>query len=129
MADKMQPEDSRTDAALAPFFDAAREGGEGPSDALMARMLGDAYDAQPDAAVPLAAVASSVVPRRRQFAGFLGGWATATALFAASAMGVAAGYVGPDLMPDLVDGALGIGVEGTADISDPLDIFAQEVAS
>lgn len=80
------------------FFTAARASALEPSEALMARVLGDAYAAIPEpAAVPVVEAKQASIWRRwaKAFTAALGGGVMATGLASAAMAGVAIGYTGP----------------------------------
>lgn len=82
------------DAGLQVLFDAAREARPSPSDDLMARIVADAADEQPDPAMSRAAQPSVF----RQILDALGGWPALGGLVTAAATGVYIGFAQPDLL-------------------------------
>lgn len=93
-------EDNWQEAALVPFFDAARKQAPTPSTDLMARVLEDAEAAQ----VRYAAATRSAAPRAGLWARIrqgLGGWPAMTGLAAAGLAGVWIGLALPEVLPGL----------------------------
>jgi hypothetical protein len=101
----MNDEDRRQEAALAPFFAAARVSAFEPSAAVMARLLEDAEAAQ---ARHMAAAARPAAPRTgfwaRRAQG-LGGWPAMAGLVAAGLSGVWIGLALPETLPGVATGA------------------------
>jgi hypothetical protein len=103
----MSDEDRRQEAALAPFFEAARAAGPEPSTALLARVLEDAEAAQARHAGAQARPGLGPRPRaglRARLAQGLGGWPALAGLAAAGVAGVWIGTALPATLPGLVPG-------------------------
>ncbi|MFB9150722.1 hypothetical protein [Roseovarius ramblicola] len=97
----MTDEDRRQEAALAPFFEAARKAAPAPSPDLMARVLEDAGAEQARYA---AVVARPAAPRAGLWARItraLGGWPAMAGLGAAGLAGVWIGLALPETLPGL----------------------------
>ncbi|MGR3461638.1 MAG: hypothetical protein ACU0AX_11700 [Roseovarius sp.] len=98
-------EDNRQEAALAPFFDAARRQEFAPSADLMARVLEDAEAAQARCA---AAATRPVAPRAGLWVRIrqgLGGWPAIAGLGVAGLAGVWIGLALPEVLPGLAPAA------------------------
>ena len=117
--------DPNTEAALKGLFDDLKDNTAPASDAIMARVLADAYDAIP-APAPAPAPAR---PHRswdifRSFGGIMG-----TSVIAASAvLGISVGYIAPDRLYEIpgvtsIEAYLG----ATSEITDETDIFSTDV--
>lgn len=90
---------SDKDNALEDLFAEARETQPKPSDALMARVMGDAMDAMPKPA-PVAEA-----PRSRGFLALIGGWPSLAGLATATVAGIGFGFASPDTVNTLALGA------------------------
>jgi|GEM_PF-2138911 len=124
------PLDAAAEAQLEQLFAEARDAAPVMSDALTARMLADAYDAQPQPA-PVPKPAAKTAAKSRGFGdailGFLGGWSVATALVAASAFGISLGYASPDLVPGVFESTW---VEAdAAEDADPFETLLSELGT
>lgn len=101
--------DRHEDAALEQFFDAARRDRAEPSEALMARVLADALDAQAGQA---AQAQHARATRHRvllwmQLRDALGGWPALGGLAAAGVAGLFIGFSAPAAVNDLAATILG----------------------
>ncbi|WP_118135379.1 hypothetical protein [Oceanicella sp. SM1341] len=103
-ADTGQPgaPDRGTDEMLEALFAEARAAEPGPSEAFLARVLGDAADVAAERAAPARPPApaprGSLVTR---LAGAFGGWRAVAGLAACAAVGFWVGFAGPDAVTDL----------------------------
>ena len=119
----MRDIDVRLDADLKALRDAPPVFPEG----LQARMLAAAYEEQP---APEPAGSPPQHARGGDLMRRLGGWLAAGALGASSAAGVAMGYAGPEVLPEIYDSALAIvAVDASAatGFEDPLEAFEMEL--
>jgi len=106
--------DRRQEAALAPFFEAARAQAPEPSPDLLARVLADAEAAQ---AQP---VARRPVPRSglwTRIAQGLGGWPGLTGLGAAALAGLWIGLAMPATLPGITEGPVDYVVDIAPDMA------------
>jgi len=109
-------EDKREEAALAPFFEAAREAAPEPSAQLLARVLADAGAVQ-DRRAAAARPATVRAGLRTRIARGLGGWPAMAGLAAAGLAGLWIGLALPTTLPGLgagdylVDLAPGLALE------------------
>lgn len=111
------------------MFDLARASGPAPSAGLMARVLADAYDAQPQmvpAPIPV------VLPTRpvwqqtlASLAAALGGGGGLAGLGTAAIAGLFIGYASPDLS-DWMNGAIFSGSAESYDLLTAADLFLTE---
>lgn len=112
---------------LEDLFATARANPLPPSDALMARVLADALEAQPKPAAPLA-MRAAMAPRRGFWstlaAGF-GGSGVLAGLGAAAALGLLVGYVNPAGLGGLADSVLSTS-SGALELVPAADIFLTE---
>ena len=108
MTQSRPPEDTTLDALFAQACD------DGPSDALMARVMGDAEAVQSQLAARPVVV--SEVPKPGLFAllaGAVGGWSAVSGITAAGVMGLAVGLYSPDTVADWLESdTLSLGISG-----------------
>jgi len=119
--DAMQDRDD-----LEALFGAARAQAPVPSEALMARVLANALEAQPKAVVPRAPVAARREGMLSRLAGLFGGVGALAGIGSAAAAGLFIGYVQPTGLSGLDDAVLGTPLESVELMPDVGALLAGE---